>query len=90
MDSKLVKKWLAEGLKPSTFEFFTRRENVVVGKMPGKDAEVEYVCDKCSNYEIKTIEMEQGGKKKKKFERPEFECTKCGKVFKIEPLKKLK
>jgi predicted RNA-binding Zn-ribbon protein involved in translation (DUF1610 family) len=90
MDSKLVKKWLAEGLKPSTFEFFTRRENVVIGKLPGKDAEVEYVCDKCGNYEIKTIEMEQGGKKKKKFERPEFSCTKCGKIFKVEPLKKLK
>jgi len=90
MDSKLVKKWLEAGLKPSGFEFFTRRENVVVGKLPGKDAEVEYVCDKCNNYEIKTIEMEQGGKKKKKFERPEFECTKCGKVFKVEQLKKLK
>ena len=90
MDSKLVKKWLADGLKPSGFEFFTRRENVVVGKLPGKDAEVEYVCDKCNNYEIKIIKMELAGKKKKKFERPEFSCSKCGKVFTVEPLKKLK
>jgi len=90
MDSKLIKKWLGEGLKPSSFEFFTHRENVVVGKLPGKDAEVEYVCDKCNNYEIKIVEMGQKGVRKKKFERPEFECSKCGKIFKIEPLKKLK
>jgi len=89
MDSKLIKKWIAAGLKPSSFEFFTRRENVVIGKLPGKDAEVEYECDNCKNYEIKNIEMHQTGKKKKKFERPEFNCGKCGKLFKIEPLKKL-
>jgi len=90
MDSKLIKKWVAAGMKPSTFDFFTRRENIVVGKMPGKDAEVEYECDNCKNYEIKTIQMEQGGKRKKKFERPEFSCSKCGKNFVIVPLKKLK
>lgn len=90
MDSKLVKKWVAEGMKPSSFEFFTRRANVIVGKMPGKDAEVEYECDNCKNYEIISVKMEQGGKRKKKFDRPEFNCSKCGKNFVIEPLKKLK
>jgi len=89
MDSKLIKKWLGEGLKPTNFEFFTRRENIVVGKLPGKDAEVEYECDNCKNYEIISLKMEQAGKRKKKFERPEFKCSKCGKVFKIELLKKI-
>jgi len=90
MESKLIKKWVAEGLKPSSFEFFTRRENVVIGKQQGKDAEVEYECDKCKNYEIIFLNMEQGGKRRKKFERPEFKCSKCGNLIKVDPLKKLK
>ena len=90
MESKLIKKWVAEGLKPSSFEFFTRRENVVIGKQQGKDAEVEYECDKCKNYEIISLNMEQGGKRRKKFERPEFKCSKCGNLIKVDPLKKLK
>ena len=72
------------GLKPSDLEFFTNRPNLVVGKLPEKDAEVEYICPYCSFYEIKTIEMEKG---KKKFLRPEFTCSKCGKTIKVAVLK---
>lgn len=85
MDSKLVKKYVSEGLKPSSFEFFTRRENIVVGKMLGKPADVEYVCPFCGFYEIKTVEMEKG---KKKFKRPIFECSKCKKTIEVPNLKK--
>lgn len=87
MDSKLIKKWLAEGLKPSEFEFFTNRSDVVVGKRPEKDAEVEYVCPFCKFYEIKTVPMEKG---KKKFKRPSFSCSKCGKTIEVSNLKKKK
>ena len=75
-----------KGLRPSSdFEFFTRRENLVVGKKLDQSAEVEYVCPFCNFYEIKTIEMERG---KKKFKRPEFKCSKCGKTIKVPDLKK--
>jgi len=85
MDSKLIKKWMAEGSRPGNFEFFTNRPDVVVGKLPGKDAEVEYICPFCKFYEIKTVPMEKG---KKKFKRPEFECSKCGKAIEVTNLKK--
>jgi predicted RNA-binding Zn-ribbon protein involved in translation (DUF1610 family) len=94
MENKLVEKWLKEGLKPSKdFEFFTRRPNAVVGKPIGKPAMVEYVCPFCGFYEIKEIEMEKiikNGKEGKKFKRPKFTCSKCGKIIIIEDLKKEK
>lgn len=88
MDSKLIKKWIGEGLSPSKdFEFFTRRDNFVVGKKLNEPAEVEYICPFCSFYEIKTIEMEKGAKK---FKRPKFQCSKCGKTVLVPDLKKTK
>ena len=92
MDSKLVKKWIEAGLKPSNFEFFTNRLNLIIGKLPGQDAEVEYNCPHCSFYEIKTIQMEKGitksGKTSKKFDRPSFSCSKCNKMIEVPALKK--
>ena len=86
MDSKLVKKWVEQGLSPSKdFDFFTRRENLVVGKLKGQPAQVEYNCPFCGFYEIKTVEME---KRKKKFKRPKFKCSKCGKTILVPDLKK--
>jgi transposase-like protein len=86
MESKLIKKWIEEGLKPSRdFEFFTRRENLVIGKIWNESAQVEYVCPFCGFYEIKTIEMEKG---KKKFKRPKFKCSKCGKTILVPDLRK--
>jgi len=86
MESKLVKKWVEQGLRPSKdFEFFTRRENFVVGKLIDQPAEVEYICPFCGFHEIKTIEMEKG---KKKFKRPKFKCSKCGKTILVPDLKK--
>jgi len=86
MESKLIKKWVEEGLSPSKdFEFFTRRENLVIGKKLNQSADVEYQCPFCSFYEIKTIEMEKG---KKKFKRPNFKCSKCGKTIEVPDLKK--
>ena len=87
MESKLIKKWMNSGLRPSSFEFFTNRLNIVVGKMPDRNAEVEYTCPYCNFYEIKEIEMGKG-KTGKKFSRPEFSCSKCGKTIKVESLKK--
>jgi len=86
MESKLIKKWVKEGLSPSKdFEFFTRRENVVVGKLLDQPAQVEYNCPFCDFYEIKTIEMEKG---KKKLKRPKFKCSKCGKTIIVPNLRK--
>ena len=86
MDSKLVKKWVEHGLSPSKdFEFFTRRDNLIVGKLRDQPAEVEYICPFCGFYEAKTIEMEKG---KKKFKRPKFKCSKCGKTILVPNLKK--
>jgi hypothetical protein len=94
MESKLVKKWAAEGLRPSKdFEFFTRRPDAVVGKLIDKPAMVEYVCPHCGFYESKEIEMEKiikGGKESKKYKRPKFKCSKCEKTIIIEDLKKKK
>lgn len=87
MESKLIKKWMEQGLRPSSFEFFTNRPNLVIGKPPNQLAEVEYVCPFCQNYEIKNIEMERG---KKKFNRPEFKCSKCNKTIEVPKLKKIK
>ena len=94
MDSKLVKKWIAQGVKPSNFEFFTNRPNLVMGKIPGQDAEVEYICEKCGNQGITTVQMGKGiapsGKQKRKFDRPIFSCGKCGQIIKVPELKKVK
>lgn len=92
MESKLIAKWEISGLKPSNFEFFTNRQNLVIGKLPNQDAEVEYTCPHCNFCEIKTIKMEKGitksGKTSKKFERPEFTCSKCNKTIEVPTLKK--
>ena len=92
MESKLIKKWLEAGIKPSNLEFFTNRPDLIVGKLPNRDAEVEYVCPYCQFYEIKNVQMEKGttksGKTSKKFERPEFSCSKCNKIIKVLALKK--
>ncbi len=84
---------MGQNLRPSNFEFFTNRPELVVGKLPEKDAEVEYVCPHCSFYEIKRIQMNRGvtasGKPKKKLDRPEFNCSKCGKTIKVLELKKV-
>jgi len=88
MESKLIKQWVSDGLKPSKdFEFFTRRPNLVVGKLIGKPAKVEYKCPFCGFYEIKEITMEKasGGKK---FKRPKFKCSGCGKTILVESLRK--
>lgn len=91
MDSKLIKKWKKTGLKPSNFEFFTNRPNLVIGKLPNQDAEVEYVCPNCQFYEIKSLPMEKRttkpGKTSKKFERPEFTCPNCSKTIEVPALK---
>ncbi len=93
MESKLIKKWMEQDLRPSNFEFFTNRPDLVVGKLPEKDAEVEYVCPHCKNHEMKTIQMGKGttatGRTKRKFDRPEFDCSKCGKLIKVLQLKKV-
>ncbi len=92
MESKLIKKWIDSGLRPSGFEFFTNRPGLVVGKLPDKDAEVEYTCPYCQFYEIKSVQMQKNvtksGKTSKKFVRPEFTCSKCKKLIKVETLKK--
>ncbi len=92
MDSKLIKEWMSAGLKPGSFEFFTNRPDIVIGKLRDKPAKVEYICPFCKHYEIKEIEMEKNitksGKTSKKFSRPEFNCSKCGKTIKVETLKK--
>ena len=90
MESKLVEEWLSQGLKPSKdFEFFTRRPELIVGKVVDKPAKVEYICPFCKFYEIKEIEMERDSKGKK-FKRPKFKCSKCDKTILVEGLKKAK
>ena len=87
MESKLIEEWIKEGLSVSKdFEFFTRRENLVIGKKWGEPAKVEYVCPYCGFYEIKEIEMVKG---KKKFRRPKFKCSKCGKTIFVPDLRKV-
>lgn len=86
MDSKLVKEWSSKHLSPSKdFDFFTRRDDFVVGKLKDQPAQAEYVCPYCKFYEIKNIEMEKSGKK---FKRPKFRCSKCGKTITVGSLKK--
>jgi hypothetical protein len=91
MESKLIKKWMDAKLGPSKFEFFTNRPTLIVGKLPGQDAEVEYICPFCNFYEIKNVKMEKGvtksGKTSKKFDRPIFNCSKCGKKIEVSSLK---
>ncbi len=91
MESQLIKKWEENGLRPSNFEFFTNRPNLIVGKLPNQDAEVEYICPHCQFYEIKSIPMKKGttksGKTSEKFERPEFNCSKCNKIIEVCALK---
>jgi predicted RNA-binding Zn-ribbon protein involved in translation (DUF1610 family) len=85
-NSKLIAKWMKEGLRPSDFEFLTNRPNLVIGKLPGHQAEVEYRCESCGYYEIKQIEMEKG---KKKFKRPKFNCSSCNALIRVPELKKV-
>jgi len=88
MDSKIVKEWMSQGLKLSKdFEFFTRRPNMVVGKVKGLPAKAEYTCPFCGFQGIDEIEMEKDSKGKK-FKRPKFKCSGCGKTIRVESLKK--
>jgi len=91
MESQLIKKWRAAGLKPSNFLYFTNRPNLILGKLSDEDAYAEYTCPHCGFYEIKMVPMEKGvtksGKQSKKFERPEFTCSKCKKLIKVPKLK---
>jgi hypothetical protein len=92
MESNLIKKLMGAGLTPSKLEFFTNRPELVIAKQRDKPAEVEYICPHCKFYEIKTVQMEKGttksGRTSKKFSRPEFNCSKCGKTIKVFDLKK--
>jgi transcription initiation factor IIE alpha subunit len=92
MESKLIKKLMDAGVSPSKLEFFTNRPELVVAKQRDKPAEVEYVCPYCKFYEIKTVQMEKGttksGRTSKKFTRPKFNCSKCGKTIEVFDLKK--
>lgn len=91
MESKLIKEWMGKGLSISKdFDFFAKRDNVVVGKLKEKEAVAEYQCD-CGHYEIKNIEMEKSKSgKRKKFLRPKFKCSSCGNTIVVESLKKKK
>ena len=67
-------------------DFFTRRKNFVIVKFKNEEkAKLEYRCDKCENYEIIELEMVKG---KKKFKRPNFKCSKCGKLYRVPELRK--
>jgi len=87
MDSKLVKELMDKKLRPSELEFFTRREDAVVSKERDGPAKVEYICPFCEFYEIKEITMEKDSKGKR-YKRPKFKCSKCGKTILIDSLKK--
>lgn len=90
MESKLVKEWTSKHLIPSKdFNFFTKRDNLVVGKLKNQEAQAEYICPFCKFYEIKYIQMERD-KSGKKFKRPKFKCSKCGKTILVDSLKKKK
>ena len=88
MESKLVKEWVSKGLKPSKdFEFFARRPDAVVGKLVNGPAMAEYECPYCGYHGIDEIEMEKDSKGKK-YKRPKFKCSNCGKTVRLESLKK--
>lgn len=91
MESKLIKEWMDKGLKISTdFEFFTKRDNVVVGKIRGQPPIVEYECPDCKYYEITNkVELEKN-KSGKKFQKPKFKCSNCGKRIVVESLREKK
>jgi transposase-like protein len=86
MESKLLKEWKEKNLLLKDFEFFTKRENLVIGKLIGKPALVEYICPYCNFYEIKEIELVRG---KKRFRRPKFNCSNCKKTIFVEDLRKV-
>jgi transposase-like protein len=67
---------------------FTNRENLVIGKLVGQKALVEYICPYCEFYEIKEIELEKLASDPTKFKRPKFKCSNCGKTIIVENLKK--
>lgn len=85
-NSKLIAEWVKAGIKPTDFEFFTNRSNVVIGKLPGEEGLVEYRCPYCGFYEIKEIKLEK--KANGKFKRPKFKCSKCGKTIIVRDLRK--
>ena len=60
---------------------------MVVGKVKDKPPKVEYNCPFCGFYGIDEIEMEKDSKGKK-FKRPKFKCSGCGKTIRLENLKK--
>ncbi len=86
MESKLLKEWIEKGLSISKdFDFFTKRDYAVVGKLKDQPAVVEYECPYCKYYEIKNIELEKSGKK---YKRPKFKCSNCGKTIIVEAMRK--
>jgi len=88
MDSKLLKEWMSKGLKLSDFEFYAKRDFVVVGKLKGQQPIAEYECPYCKHYEItKNVQLEKT-KSGKKFQRPKIKCAGCGKTIIVESLKK--
>ncbi|MCX8179698.1 MAG: hypothetical protein N3E38_03150 [Candidatus Aenigmarchaeota archaeon] len=90
MESKLLKEWIDKGLKISTdFEFFTKRDFVVVGKLKGQPPIAEYECPNCKYYEITNDVVLEKTKSGKKFQRPKIKCKGCGKTIIVKSLKKL-
>jgi DNA-directed RNA polymerase subunit RPC12/RpoP len=90
MESKLLKEWMSKGLKISTdFEFYTKRDYIVVGKLKGQPAIAEYECPYCKHYEITHNVNLEKTKTGKKFQRPKIKCSGCGKTIIVESLKKV-
>ncbi len=89
MESKLLKEWMEKGLKVSTdFEFYTKRDYIVVGKIKGQPPIAEYECPFCKHYEITNDVKLEKSKNGKKFQRPRIKCSGCGKTIIVEALKK--
>ncbi|MEM5803149.1 MAG: hypothetical protein QW350_00205 [Candidatus Aenigmatarchaeota archaeon] len=85
----MLKEWIEKGLKISTdFEFYTKRDYVVIGKLKGQPPIAEYECPNCKHYEITNNVQLEKTKSGKKFQRPRIKCSNCGKVMIIESLKK--
>lgn len=86
LKSKLIQEWVEKGFKPSKdFEFFTKRDYLVIGKLKNQPALAEYECPFCGFYEMKHIEMVKGVRK---FKPPRFNCSKCRKPIVVESLRK--
>ncbi|MEM5799533.1 MAG: hypothetical protein QXZ43_02615 [Candidatus Aenigmatarchaeota archaeon] len=88
MESKLLKEWMNKGLKVSSdFEFFTKRDYIIIGKIKGQPPIAEYECPYCKHYEITNDVKLEKTKSGKKFQRPRIKCSGCGRTIIVEPLK---